>query len=250
MKDRIRAFLIHLAISSFIAVVAMVIVFYIWYPMPLHKAVGVTEIFLIVLAVDITIGPIITFIIFRRDKPSLPFDLTVIAILQLAALTYGMSTVFAGRPAFIVFNSDRFDIARASDLDAKSMKKAKREKNEHGRTGWLTPHWVAAVKSKDPQRHKEILFASVMGGPDWPQLPELFVPLSRVKQQILQHAKPLKVLDEIYEHQTEKLRILDKWRNNNQIKWLPLRGTVKDMIVLVDADTAEVIEVVDISPWP
>ncbi len=44
--------------------------------------------------------------------------------------------------------------------------------------------------------------------------------------------------------------VLDKWKENKDIKWLALRGTVKDMIVLVDAGSGKVIEIVNISPWP
>ncbi len=250
MKDRIHAFLIHLAISSVIAAIAIIFVFYIWYPMPLHEAVGVTEIFLMVLAVDITIGPILTFVVFKRGKPSLPFDLTVIAMLQLAALGYGMYTVFDGRPAFVVFNIDRFDVTRAGDVDLASAKKAKQEGNKHGIVGWLSPRWVAAVKSPDIKRRKEIMFASVQGGADWPQLPELFVPLSEVKPLILKNAKPIQKLYDLYNGKEDKLNVLDKWKENKDIKWLALRGAVKDMIVLVDTGSGKVIEIVNISPWP
>ena len=111
------------------------------------------------------------------------------------------------------------------------------------------PRFIFRINLPHPRR-KEILFASVMGGPDWPQLPELFVPLSTVKQQILKQAKPLQALYDLYQNQDDKLSVLENWKDNKKVKWLPLRGTVKDMIVLVDADTAEVIEVVDISPWP
>ena len=249
MKDRIRAFFIHLAISSVIAIFAMIAVFYIWYPSPLHKAVGVTEIFLIILAVDIIVGPVITFVIFNRKKPSLRFDLAVIAILQLFALSYGMSTVFNGRPAFVVFNIDRFDVARASDLDPESVTKAKQDGNETGIAGWLKPHWVAAVQSSNLERRNEILFSSVKGGSDLPQLPELYVPLPKVEQQILQRAKSLQALYDLYNDHDEKLKDLDKWKENNKVKWLPMRGTVKDMIVLVDADSANIIKIIDISPW-
>ncbi len=250
MKDRLRAFLIHLAISATIAVIAIIFVFFVWYPSPLHEAVGVTEVFLIVLAVDITIGPVITFIIFKRGKPSLPFDLAVIAILQIAALSYGMLTVFEGRPAFVVFNSDRFDVTRASDINPESLETAKQQDNEFGKLGWLSPRWVGSLKSKDLARRKEILFSSVQGGPDWPELPELFVPLSKVKQQILNRAHPIQKLYDIYKYKEEQLVMMDEWKTKKNVKWLALRGPVKDMIVLVNAKTAEIIKVVNISPWP
>ncbi len=250
MKDRIHAFLIHLGISCVIAAISVIFVFYIWYPAPLYEAVGVTEIFLMVLAVDVTIGPVLTFAVFKREKPSLPFDLSVIVALQLVALGYGMFTVFEGRPAFMVYNTDRFDVSRASDLDLNSTQKAEQEGNEYGRVSWLSPRWVGAIQSTDRERRREILFASVKGGPDWPQLPELFVSLSKVEQSIIKRAKPLQTLYDLYKDKVGELSVLADWKNNKKVKWLPLRASAKDMVVLVGADSGEVIQIVNISPWP
>ena len=100
MKPRYSAFLLHLLISGVIGLIAVCIVFFVWYPDPLQDAVGVTEIFLILLSVDIVIGPLLTLLVYKPGKPSLKFDLSVIALLQLVALCYGMNTVFQGRPAF------------------------------------------------------------------------------------------------------------------------------------------------------
>lgn len=249
MRNKVNAFLIHLAISGAIAALSMVVVFYVWYPAPLHTAVGVTKIFLVLLAVDITIGPVITFIVYKKDKKSLQFDLTVIALFQLAALCYGMNTVFAGRPTFVVFNVDRFSVSRAHEIDPASAEKAKNDGNASAKMSWLTPKWVGAVASKDHKRRNEILLTSAMGGADWPQLPELFVPLADVKKQILERAKPLQELRKLHSNDTDIITELAKW-NDNEVKWLPLRAPAKDSVVLIDANTAEVIKAVDIKPWP
>jgi hypothetical protein len=245
MKKRLSAFLLHLFISSLIALVTVFIVFYIWYPIPLHEAVGVTEIFLILLAVDITIGPVMTLIVYKPNKPSLKFDLTIIAILQLAALGYGVNTVFAGRPAFIVFSKDRFEIAKASDIDPVSANKALEKGNESAIAGWAQPRWVGAVASLDPKRNQEILFSSLQGGPDWPQLPELFVPLSQVKEQMLARSRSIDELHKLQRKNGNEVN-LDDWKDS---KWLPLRSKVKNLVVLIDAGTADVIKILDIDPW-
>lgn len=246
MKNRFYAFLIHLSLSSFVGIIAGIIVFFLWYPAPLHEAIGVTHIFLMLLSVDVAIGPFITLIIYKRDKPSLKFDLTVIAAFQIAALTYGMHTVFEGRPAFIVFNVDMFEVTRALDIDENSAKKAHADGNRSAITGW-SPRWVGALPSKDAKRRQEILFSSVQGGADWPQLPELFVPLVQVKAQMLQKSKPLQVLQKRYSD-NERIDALLA-RNPDNVKWLPLRGKVKDMVVLIDGVSADVIEIIDINPW-
>lgn len=244
LRNRCYAFFIHLSLSFIVAVIASAVVFLLWYPAPLHAAIGVTQIFLLLLSVDITIGPVITFIIYRRGKPSLKFDLTVIALFQLAALTYGLHTVYVGRPAFVVFSVDRFELTRALDIDAASAKKAADEHNLAAVAGW-SPHWVGALPSKDAKRRQEILFSSVQGGSDWPQLPELFVPLTEVKNQMLQRALPVQTLQQHYPNHAE----LQRYASQSSVKWLPLRGKTKNMAVLIDGGNADVLAIVDVNPW-
>jgi hypothetical protein len=243
MKHRFYAFLTHLLLSALVAIMTIMMVFFVWYPRPLDIAVGVTEIFLILLAVDIIIGPIMTFVVYQPNKPGLKLDLTIIVILQLVALSYGISTVFAGRPAFIVFNQDRFDVTRLVDIDAASAKTAEQAGNESAQASWLRPRWVGAVAPADRKRAEEILFSAIDGGADWPQLPELYVPLAQVKDRMLKKAMPLSTLRPL--DKENKLANIDE----HHVKWLPLRSKIRDMVVLIDSDTAEVIKVVDINPW-
>jgi hypothetical protein len=248
MKDRFYAFLTHLALSTGVATVVVVMVFLRWYPAPLEEAVGVTQIFLLLLSVDIIMGPVLTLIVYKKGKPSLKFDLAIIALLQISALSYGIHTVFTGRPVFIVFNVDRFDVTRGIDIDAESAKTAAQEGNPAAVADWFAPRWVAAVAPADAKRQQEILFSATAGGADWPQLPELFVPLEHVKSEILTRAKSLQSLKALAT-KAEGVETLVDW-NNSHIKWLPLRSTAKNMAVLVDADSAKIIKTVNINPWP
>ncbi len=71
MPKRIKFFLNHISISIFLALVAIVMVFFIWYPSPLATAVGVTHIFLMLLAIDVIIGPVLGFIVYKEGKKHL-----------------------------------------------------------------------------------------------------------------------------------------------------------------------------------
>jgi len=143
-----------------------------------------------------------------------------------------------------VFNQDRFDIARLVEIDTASAKKAELAGNESANVSWFQPRWVGAVAPTDRKRAEDILFAAIDGGADWPQLPELYVPLEQVKQQMLKKAQPLSTL-----HQFDKNNVLTE-EQGSTLKWLPLRGKSKDMVVLIDGDSADIIKVVDINPWP
>ena len=129
-----------------------------------------------------------------------------------------------------------------------ALKRAQLNGNKWAIPGWFGPHWVGAVRSADQKRQQEIMFSSLAGGADWHQLPELFVPLEQVKDQILKTAKPLQELRLLHSKVHNIDEVLD-WNAAN-IKWQPLRSNAKNMVVLIDTDSAKVIRVVDINPWP
>ena len=104
-----------------IAGAVLVFMLTVWYPRPLFEAAGGDRLIFILMAVDVTLGPLITLIIFKAGKRGLKFDLAVIASLQLAALVYGMHTVYLARPVYLVFTKDRFDLVSAADLDDRDL---------------------------------------------------------------------------------------------------------------------------------
>ena len=101
MPKRLKFFLSHLSISAVVAFIVLGLIFFIWYPTPLATAVGVTQIFLMMLAIDVTVGPILGFIVYKEGKKTLKMDLTVIILLQLSALGYGIYSIEQGRPVWI-----------------------------------------------------------------------------------------------------------------------------------------------------
>src|SRR5688572_23160036 len=101
--NRYKASLTHFGISLAVAGLVYLAVRYLWYPGPLFEIAGGLELLLIIISVDVTLGPLITLIIFKPGKWGLKFDLTVIGILQVAALIYGLHAIAESRPVFITF---------------------------------------------------------------------------------------------------------------------------------------------------
>ena len=89
-QDRLKASSIHLGISLAIALLAALLVFGLWYPYPYREISGGRELFLILVAVDVILGPLMTLTIFNRSKPwpELRRDLAIVVLIQLAALVY------------------------------------------------------------------------------------------------------------------------------------------------------------------
>ena len=125
--SRQKAFSIHLIISATIAASVIALTLLLWYKPPFFSALGGKHILLILLGVDVTLGPLITLIIFNpmKSRKALTFDLSVIAVLQSAALIYGMSVLFHARPVFVVFSEGSFDLITANMLSKQDIVQAK-----------------------------------------------------------------------------------------------------------------------------
>lgn len=107
-KPKFQAFAVHFSISLLIFITLLYFIFFIWYPTPFFTTDGGTQGLRLIIFVDLVLGPTLTFIVFKHKKPGLKLDLTLIAIAQAAALTYGIWTVHNERPVAIVFADDRF----------------------------------------------------------------------------------------------------------------------------------------------
>ena len=66
--SKIRAFTLHLVISLALAVAAAALVFGLWYPYPYREISGGRELFLLIVAVDVVAGLLITLAVFNPAK--------------------------------------------------------------------------------------------------------------------------------------------------------------------------------------
>lgn len=241
--QRLKVFGIHLLISMLIAFIVIMLVFYVWYPSPLHTAVGVTSIFLMLLAIDVILGPCLTLLVYKQGKKTLLMDLTVIAVLQLAALGYGLYSVAEGRPAWLVFSSPGFELVRVNEID---QRKTAQTPTEYRVPSWFGPQWAAAVEPTDKNESSDILFESVLAGLGSAQRPNLYQSLNSQKTLIQQSLLDLSALSA--NNPAEHIQaILTKHPQADS--WMPLRANKQDMVVLMHKASAEVIAIVDLRPW-
>ncbi len=106
---KIKAALVHVLISIFVISIFASIIFFIWYPKPFVAISGVLEPLKLLIIVDVIIGPLLTFIVFKKNKKYLKLDLTLIALFQLVALGYGIHTIYNGKPSMVVMYNGQFN---------------------------------------------------------------------------------------------------------------------------------------------
>ncbi len=243
MPARIKAFMMHLVASAIIALLAVILVFNLWYPAPLHEALGVTHIFMLLLLVDVILGPLLTLLVFKVGKKSLVMDLTIIACLQLAALGYGLWIVAEGRPAWIVYNVDRFDVVTVLDIDTRQMDEAL---SQYRNVSWTGPQWVGAIGPENREQRSNILFEAALGGSDIAQRPNLYRPLMEMAEIMRQRAQPLEKLSD-FNDVTVVRDALQNWPSASA--WVPLMARDKPMVVLLGENNSDVVAIAELNPW-
>ncbi|WP_306297839.1 TfpX/TfpZ family type IV pilin accessory protein [Hydrogenophaga sp. IBVHS1] len=126
IRSAARAALAHLALSMLVAASVAWLVFGVWYPTPFHELTGGRTLFLILMAVDVVCGPVLTLVLFDPAKSRFKWrlDLALIVFTQLTALAYGLNQVAAARPVFVAFEGDRFRLVQALDIDESRLQEA------------------------------------------------------------------------------------------------------------------------------
>ena len=171
------------------------------------------------------------------------FYLSVIILIQIAALCYGVFSIEQGRPAWLVYNVDRFELVRKNELVDTNIQQAQ---PQFQKPSWFKSQYVATEFAKDIQQRNDEMFAEVLGGISIAQRPERYVELTQAKYQIQQRALPLKELEQ-YNSKADVEKTLAKYPKADA--WLPLKANAIDMVVLINKETASIIKIVDLRPW-
>lgn len=239
---RLKAFGYHLAISVIIALVSLYIIFMVWHPAPLAQAVGVTVVFVIMLGIDMVLGPVLTLIVAKQGKNLLKLDLAAIITLQLAALVYGMYNIATSRPVYIAFDTSRFEVVQANEIPKESLEQAEAP---YQRLGWGKPEYVAVTAVSSDEERSARLFSELETGVAPSKQPNLYEPLDN--QWAIMAAKTHK-LTELTENNS--IQSIEKVKHDypSVTGWLPLLAYEQNMVVLVDIPNKTVVDIVDLRP--
>lgn len=240
-KDRFKASGIHLGLSLVIALLAALLVFGLWYPYPYREISGGRELFLLVVLVDVILGPLITLAVFNRAKPwpELRRDLALVALIQLSALGYGLWTVFVARPVHLVFEYDRFRVVHAVDVPAELLAKTPRDLDALPLMG---PTLLSLRPFRDGKEKMEATLAA-LEGLSLSARPDLWQPYAAATNDIRQAAKPVAELKARLASQAPAIdaAIARTGRQPETLVYLPLVGRKSFWTVFLDPVTAEVL---------
>jgi hypothetical protein len=241
-RDRLRASGIHLGISLTIAVLAALLVFGVWYPYPYREISGGRELFLLVVTVDVILGPLITLAVFNRKKPwpELRVDLALVGLIQLSALAYGLWTVAIARPVHMVFEIDRFRVVHAIDVEPELLNRTPQGINA---LPWTGPTLLSLRPFKNSNESMDSTIAALQGV-SLGSRPDLWQSYAAGVADVLKVAKPVTALQARFPGSAAEITaLLQKAGKTPQgVAYVPLAGRKSYWTVFVDPVTAEVID--------
>ena len=236
LRAATRAAALHLVGSVAVAVLAAALVFGFWFPYPYRDLAGGRELFLLIIAVDVICGPLLTMVLYNPAKPraELCRDLGLVVLIQLAALGYGLHVVWQARPLYLVQEVDRFKVLSMPDLDMAEVRKLPIPMQVNWVKGPIT---VAIRAPKDAEEQQKVLLESVQGGRDYAERPEFYLPYEGAAAlKALQRAKPLAVFLDKQPSQRSAAADLaaSKGLDMAQLVYLPVVGR-QDWVAVLDA---------------
>lgn len=192
-----KAALVHGVCSLVVAALAAALVLWVWFPPPYDLLSGGRSLFWILVGVDVVCGPLLTLVLFNPKKPrrELVTDMALVVLIQLAALLYGLHTVWEARPLFLVHEVDRFRVITSGDWGDVDVRETLAQLDAPLRPHWLKgPVTVGIRDARSAQERQEVMLESAFGGRDYSQRPEFYVPYDTAYQaKALARAKPLQV---------------------------------------------------------
>ncbi|MDO4704936.1 MAG: TfpX/TfpZ family type IV pilin accessory protein [Comamonadaceae bacterium] len=242
ISPRVKAAFIHLLISAATALVVFALVFWLWYPAPHHQLSGGITLFLMLLGIDLVLGPLLTLVIFNIRKPrrELVRDLAIIGTVQLAALAYGMTVAYQARPVYVVFEHQRFRVVYGADLLPEFLQQSPEQFRKLPVVG---PEYLS-LRPMQPEERLDVLFQELSGFP-LAYRADMWRPYADAKNSVLLMGKPMdEVVANLAKKDLEKLDALiqKKGLTRKDVLHLPLLSRSPDVAAaFVDGRTGEVL---------
>ena len=186
----------HFAINIVVAVLVAILVFYVWYPYPYRQMLGGLGLFALVTGIDVVCGPVLTAILAnpKKSNQEMLVDITLVAVIQLSALVYGLHTVAIARPVAVVFEVDRFVVASAP----------------FNRLPWFGQERVAIRTAHDVAEENLDLTLSLQGVEPSMRPERWEVDSSKTREAIQQRMQPVSQLQQHYPQNIELTAAIQK----------------------------------------
>jgi hypothetical protein len=245
MRFRLKAFSLHLLSSATTLTLILGALYFGWYRWPGWHLTDVTTVVLVMVCVDVVLGPTLTFIIANQKKSrrELTRDIGMIVVVQLCALIYGSVSLWNGRPLYYAFSEGVLQLVQAYDIDAKDAEIGRQQNPALAPHWYSLPRWIWAPLPQNADESRKIVVSAITGGDDVISMPKYFKPWEDGLASLRSHLK--KVDDVAYFAKSEKKKLKERMKAaglpDDQLNTMPLTGRGHPLLAVFDPVTLKIM---------
>ena len=247
-REKFRAFGIHFATTLFVAALAAALIFFVWYPPPFATMVGGLKLFTLITGIDLALGPLCSLVVYnsRKSRRALVFDYTVIGLIQISALVYGVYSVSQNRPVFVAFVKDRIEVIAAGEIAEQDWQEAKGTK--YASPPWRGPVLVGTYVSR--KDWNDALDGGLLGR-DVSVRPKFYVRYEQISDGIKRKLKPLEKLERRDRESAQLIgaALSELGRPAEDFGWVPVKHTKGFWTALMDRETGYPVKYLPVDPY-
>ena len=238
----------HFGISLLLSAIVAAWIFFVWFPYPFNELSHGKQLFIILIAVDVVCGPLLTLVLYdaNKEKYKWHIDVAIIVTIQLCALAYGIHSLMVSRPVFLAFEGNRYRVVQYADIQSQL------DENKQFPLPWGRPQLIGVQLAKSTDSDfLESIKLSLNGLPPAFR-PSRWVPYESEREDVQDALKPLASLSK--KKPEAKFLINEVLRRENvdegQVGYLPLvQNSVDDWVVLVNRDSAMPVAFLQLDGW-
>jgi hypothetical protein len=247
LMTRATLFAQRFAATGSLLLLAFLVIRFLWFPGGFFQIFGVAKLFLILVAVNLVVGPGLSTLLYKPGKRGLKFDLIIVACIEIAILGWAMVEILERRPAFVVFAVDRFEAVTVSEVDLEQLTNSQLAvRPAHA------PRLIYAELPTDVDAKSRLIDETViLGMQDIDRRPEFWKPYAQGMSFIKTAAKPL---SELLSASDLRAGLIEQWLARQKLsvddyRYLPVQGRIADGMIILHADTGYPVDVLAIDVW-
>ena len=218
-----------------------------WFPGDYFVLSGIGKLLLVLVAVNLVVGPGLSTLLYKPGTWGLKFDLVLIACVEIFILGWALVEIDERRPAFAVFAIDRFEAVMRSEVDLSQLADSRLATSPG-----FAPRLIYAELPTDAEVMSQLIDDTVfLGKKDIDRRPEFWKPYTAGISTLQAVARPLEHFLTPNDRRAGPIR---RWLARHRAEAqdyvsLPLRARSGDGIMIIHADIGYPAGVLAVDPW-
>jgi hypothetical protein len=244
MRLRLKALGLHLLASATTLAIILGTLFIGWYRWPGWYLADAIRVVTIMMGVDAVLGPLCTFIVASKGKPRrvLTRDIAIIVAVQMAALIYGSTLLWNGRPLYYAYSEGVLQLVQSYDINAHQSELGRRQNPELAPHWYSLPRWIWAPLPQDPELRKKIVTGTIEGEDDVISMPIYFQTWEKGLPSLREQLKKVDKVAYFSPAEKEKLKRLmrEQGFNPDELNAMPFSGRGHPLLAVFDLNNLKI----------